>query len=345
LSDAILPSSDKGPIDRRDLVFIAVDRAQTPMVICDPRQAGNPIVMVNQAFLDLTGYPRQEVVGRNCRLLQGPLSAREAVEALGRAVAEARAVEVEILNYRKDGSSFWNRVTLSPVHDEAGALLYFFGSQLDVTQQRLAQASEAEDIRALMREIDHRAMNALAIVEGIVRLSRAHDIKQYAEAVQQRVQALARAHAFLSESRWQAARLQDVLHLQIDPYGRRRATIAGPDILIGATLVQPLALVLHEMIANARTHGCLSRPSGRLAVRWTPHDGERGLRLIWEETGGPPPSRQRAGGFGSAMVTAIIQRQLRGQASMDWRETGLCAEFIVPDLASEPKPFRVAASA
>ena len=345
MSDATLPLADQGPIDRRDLVFIAVDRTRTPMVICDPRQADNPIVVVNQAFLDLTGYARDEVTGRNCRLLQGPLTAREAVKVLGRAVTEAREVEVEILNYRKDGSTFWNRVTLSPVHDEAGALLYFFGSQLDVTQQRLAQASEAEDIRALMREIDHRAMNALAIVDGIVRLSRAHDIKQYAAAVQQRVQALARAHAFLSESRWQAARLHDVLHLQIDPYGPRRATLDGPDIRIGATLVQPLALVLHEMIANASTHGCLSEPAGRLAVRWTPHEGESGLRLVWEETGGPPPPRRRTGGFGSAMVTAIIERQLRGQARLDWPETGLRAEFIVPDLASEPKPFQVAGRA
>lgn len=345
MSDASSPLADQGPIDRRDLVFIAVDRTRTPMMICDPRQADNPIVLANQAFLDLTGYARHEVVGRNCRLLQGPLSGPEAVEALGRAVAEAREVEVEILNYRKDGSTFWNRVTLSPVHDEAGALIYFFGSQLDVTQQRLARASQAEDLRGLMREIDHRAMNALAIVEGIVRLSRAHDIKQYAAAVQQRVQALARAHAFLSESRWQAARLHDVLRLQIEPYGRRRTTLDGPDIRIGATLVQPLALVLHEMLINAITHGCLSEPAGSLTVRWTPHDGQSGLHLVWEEAGGPPPPRRRTGGFGSAMVTAIIERQLRGQARLDWPETGLRAEFILPDLASEPKPFRIVAGA
>lgn len=345
MSDATLPVGDQGSIDRRDLVFVAVDRTRTAMVICDPRQADNPIVLANQAFLDLTGYAIDEVLGRNCRLLQGPQTARAAIDALGAAVSDAREVEVEILNYRKDGSTFWNRISLSPVHDEAGQLIYFFGSQVDVTQQHLAQASEAEENRILLREIDHRAMNALAVVEGIVRLSRAQDIKQYAAAVQQRVQALARAHSFLSEKRWQAASLHEVLRLQIEPYDLRRATLDGPDIQVGARLIQPLALVLHEMIANAATHGCLSAPAGGLSVRWTAHNGPSGFHMIWEESGGPPPQQRRPQGFGSAMVTAIIERQLRGQARLHWPQTGLRAEFTVPDAASEPKSFHLTADA
>jgi PAS domain S-box-containing protein len=345
LSDATLPPGEQGPIEVRDLVFIAVERTRTPMLICDPRQVDMPIVLANQAFLDLTGYAAHEVLGRNCRLLQGPQTDRETVRALRAAIGETRQIEVEILNYRKDGSTFWNRINLSPVQDDNGELLYFFGSQVDVTQHHLARASQAEDMRILLREIDHRAMNALAIVEGIVRLSRAQDIKQYAAAIQQRVQALARAHAFLAESRWQAARLHDLLHLQIEPYDLSRATLEGPDLRVGATLVQPLALVLHEMVANAATHGCLSAPAGGLSVRWEAHNGERGFQLVWEETGGPPPPRRRTGGFGSAMVTAIIERQLRGQARLDWPTTGLRAEFIVPEMTGEPKPFQITAGA
>lgn len=339
-----LPPVEQGPIDHRDLVFVAVERTRTPMLICDPRQPDMPIILANQAFLDLTGYAAHEVLGRNCRLLQGPDTDPATVQALSAAIREKREVEVELLNYRKDGSAFWNRLTLSPVHDHTGELLYFFGSQVDVTQHHLARASQAEDMRILLREIDHRAMNALAIVEGIVRLSRAQDIKQYAAAIQQRVQALARAHAFLSESRWQAARLHDLLRLQIEPYDLSRTTLEGPDLRVGSTLVQPLALVLHEMIANAATHGCLSSPAGELCVRWGPHNGDRGFQLVWEETGGPPPPQRRIGGFGSAMVTAIIERQLRGQARLDWPSTGLRAEFIVPEKASEPKPFQITAA-
>lgn len=343
MSYAPLPLADQGPIDRRELVFAVVDRTRTPMVICDPRQADNPIVLANQAFLDLTGYRRDEVLGRNCRLLQGPLTDRSAIDALGSAVRDARELEVEILNYRKDGSTFWNRVSLSPVQDDAGGLLYFFASQVDVTRHRQAEASEAEANQILLREIDHRALNALAIVEGIVRLSQAQDIGRYAAAVQQRVQALARAHAFLSQRRWQPAPLGDLVRLQIAPFDTSRVTLDGPDIRVGATLVQPLALVLHEMISNATIHGCLSAPSGGVTAHWQPYDNDGGFRLVWEEAGGPPPPPARKPGFGSAMVTAIIERQLRGRARLEWPPTGLRAEFIVPDTGRDPKPFQLAA--
>lgn len=343
MSYAPLPLADQGSIDHRDLVFAVVDRTATPMVICDPRQADNPIVLANQAFLELTGYARDEVLGRNCRMLQGPRTERAAVEAIAAAVQEARDIEVELLNYRKDGSTFWNRVSLSPVKDDAGALLYFFASQVDVTRHRLAEASEAEESQILLREIDHRALNALAIVEGIVRLSQARDVKQYAAAVQQRVQALARAHAFLSRRRWQPAPLGDVLRLQIAPSASSRISLDGPDIRVGATLVQPLALVLHELISNAMTHGCLSTASGTLSAHWRSHHSDSGFHLLWEELGGPPPPATRHPGFGSAMITAIIERQLRGQARLEWPSSGLRAEFIVPDSGRDPKPFQLAA--
>lgn len=331
--------------DRRDLVFFAVERAKTPIVICDPSQEDNPIVLANAAFLELTGYTPEEVIGRNCRLLQGPATDPEAIQALREAVSDARPVEVEILNYRKDGGTFWNRVNLSPAHDEAGRLAYFFASQVDVSLQRRASASAAEESLVLLREVDHRAMNALAIVEGIVRLSRAQDAKEYAAAVQRRIQALARTHAYLSERRWRPAHLHELFQLQIAPFDLGRATLAGPEIAVGAAMVQPLALVLHEMIANAAVHGCLSTPAGALAVSWGPQETTSGFTIVWEEIGGPAPAARRSAGFGSAMIGAIIERQLRGKARMDWRPTGLYAEFALPSAAVEAEPFRVAQGA
>ncbi|NGM49332.1 PAS domain-containing protein [Caulobacter sp. 602-2] len=327
--------------DRRDLVFFAVERASTPILICDPSQDDNPIILANAAFLDLTGYRLDEVIGRNCRLLQGPSTNSQAVKVLHEAVEQARPAEVEILNYRKDGSTFWNRVNLSPAHDEKGGLAYFFASLVDVSIERQATELAREESRILLREVDHRAMNALAIVEGIVRLSRARDATQYAAAVQRRVQALARTHAYLSERRWRAAPLRELFELQVAPFDARRTTLDGPEIHVGAPLVQPLALVLHEMLANAATHGCLSAPQGVLAVRWMPSESGRGFTMVWEEVGGPPPAEPRPSGFGSAMIGAIIRRQLRGKARLDWRASGLRAEFNVPDVTSEPKSFRI----
>lgn len=321
-------STAQGRADRRELAFVAVERARMPMVITDARHGDHPIVLANQAFLDMTGYGADEVVGRNCRFLQGAKTSKAAIEKVRVAVAAGQECDVEVLNYRKDGSEFWNQLHLSPVHDEAGELLYTFASQRDVTEFRKVQSLEAAEHRLLL-EVDHRAMNALAIVEGIVRLSRADDPRQYAAAVQGRVQALARAHALLGRQAWRDVQFEQLLRAQINVDGDQRITFQGPPIEVGAALVQPLALVLHEMVGNASRHGALSAPYGEIRLRWS-HGPGGGLVLDWTETGGPPPATARTQGFGATMISAIIERQLRGQALMEWRTEGLAARFVLP---------------
>ncbi|MGG2362381.1 PAS domain-containing protein, partial [Salmonella enterica] len=87
----------------------------------------NPIIRTNAAFLKLTGYGLQELLGRNCRLLQGPDTDATATAAIRHAVTAGETVSVDILNYRRDGDSFWNALTVSPIHDAAGRLRYFLG--------------------------------------------------------------------------------------------------------------------------------------------------------------------------------------------------------------------------
>jgi PAS domain S-box-containing protein len=129
--------------DRSELALIAVERTRMPMVVTDPRQDDNPIVLANPAFLRLSGYAAGEVIGRNCRFLQGKGTSIAAIAEIRAAVAEAREANVEILNYRKSGEWFWNQLYLSPVHDDDGRLIYWFASQLDVTRQRRVERLEA----------------------------------------------------------------------------------------------------------------------------------------------------------------------------------------------------------
>jgi PAS domain S-box-containing protein len=134
----------------------AVRATRMPMLITDPQQPDNPIVFANAAFARLTGFERHEIVGRNCRFLQGPETNGEEVARLRTAIAERRPVELELLNYRKDGSRFWNRLLVSPVFDQDGALTYFFASQFDVTleRERLARLEQART--TLEGEIEKR---------------------------------------------------------------------------------------------------------------------------------------------------------------------------------------------
>ncbi|MFF8798959.1 MULTISPECIES: histidine kinase famiy protein [unclassified Methylobacterium] len=153
------------------IFFAAVEMTRMPMVVVDPHQDDDPIVFVNPAFLTMTGYARDEVVGRNCRFLQGPETDPRTRAEVAEAVRQRRDVAVEILNYRKDGSSFWNALFVSPVYDPAGKLLYFFGSQLDITRRRVAedalhQAQKMEALGQLTGGIAHDFNNLLQVILG-----------------------------------------------------------------------------------------------------------------------------------------------------------------------------------
>jgi PAS domain S-box-containing protein len=135
----------------------AVRATRMPMVITDPRQPDNPIVFANDAFCRLTGYPREEILGRNCRFLQGPETDAGTVAAIHAAVKEARSIEIEIRNHRRTGEPFWNRLLLAPVRDAQGALAYFFASQLDVTLERERLVRLESRNAALVAEVAGRA--------------------------------------------------------------------------------------------------------------------------------------------------------------------------------------------
>lgn len=109
------------------------------ITISDPSMPGNPIIYVNEGFERLTGYRRSEVIGRNCRFMQGPESDPAARLEIRSAIEEQRPCTVELLNYRKDGSTFWNRLSITPVRNVAGQVTHFIGVQSDITDRVLAE--------------------------------------------------------------------------------------------------------------------------------------------------------------------------------------------------------------
>jgi len=98
----------------------ALAAAPVGVTISDPDREDNPLVYVNEAYQEITGYEFDEVVGRNCRFLQGPESDEDTIAEMAAAIDEKRPVTVELKNYRKDGTEFWNEVTIAPVRDESG---------------------------------------------------------------------------------------------------------------------------------------------------------------------------------------------------------------------------------
>jgi PAS domain S-box-containing protein len=129
-------------------------------VVTDPRQPDNPIIAVNSAFEQLTGHRERDVVGRNCRLLRGPDTEPEASAELRQAVLEGRATMVELLNYRRDGSSFRNAVMIAPILGEDGATVLYIGSQMEVplpaddgTERRRQARTRLERLTPRQRQV------------------------------------------------------------------------------------------------------------------------------------------------------------------------------------------------
>uniref|UniRef100_A0A126WZB6 non-specific serine/threonine protein kinase n=1 Tax=Aphanochaete repens TaxID=764106 RepID=A0A126WZB6_9CHLO len=112
-----------------------VERIQQNFCICDPHLPDCPIVFASDAFLELTDYTREEVLGRNCRFLQGPLTDKHTIDEIRQAVRNGSECTVRILNYTKTGRPFWNMFTLAPMCDQDGATRFFIGVQVDVTAQ------------------------------------------------------------------------------------------------------------------------------------------------------------------------------------------------------------------
>lgn len=181
------------PALNEDVLGKVVRYARLPLCITDPTQPDNPIVYVNEAFTDLTGYRMEEIVGQNCRFLQGPDTTPESVETVRQILLDRRVDTVEIVNYRKDGSRFVNALQLGPINDEDGKLIYFFGSQLDVSERRRV---EREHRQLADDELLHRLRNIVNVMTAMVRITAREEPKPgaFADKVIDRLSALGAAH-------------------------------------------------------------------------------------------------------------------------------------------------------
>jgi PAS domain S-box-containing protein len=160
----------------REALTTAMLHSSAPMVLSDPHLPDCPMVAANAAFAALTGYGPEDIVGRNCRFLQGPQTDRASARRI-RACLEAGQGCIDwIVNYRRDGSMFWNLLFISPVHDRDGSLLFFFGNQLDITLGAPAWLDDvslgsAHVVPALEREF-HALLDEVGVAGQVQALGR-----------------------------------------------------------------------------------------------------------------------------------------------------------------------------
>ena len=153
------------------VILKAIDCSNDGIVITVGNHSNRPIVYVNEAFCRLTGYPREDVLGQDCRFLQGAHTNREALKELRDTLANGSGTRVRLLNYRKDGSTFWNELSISPVIEEQGNITHHIGVQKDITQQveyeaelntLLEQLNQESRTDSLTGMLNRRGLNAVA---------------------------------------------------------------------------------------------------------------------------------------------------------------------------------------
>ncbi|WDR07327.1 PAS domain-containing protein [Devosia rhodophyticola] len=313
----------------------ALEASAVPIVIADPHAADMPLVFVNSAFLALTGYGEHEVLGRNCRFLQGPKTAEADRHSIAQGLVNRVAISLEILNYKKDGSAFWNELHMAPMYDEAGGLEFFVASQIDITERKVRQQAlqqaldqhtealrlQAEETRHLAHEMTHRVRNSLSLVQSMLRLQASSLQEQSArEAI---VSAMGRIEAVIEiqrtiESADDApdARIADTLGAlcakltQISPVPVQSQL---EDVSVTRAMMMPMALIVSELVTNAQKHGFPDGRTGEITVGLAPVAGGA-IQLSVQDNGVGIPKKSEldaAQGFGMKMLRGQI-RQLGG---------------------------------
>jgi len=351
----------------------AFSESPTPMVLTDVAGGAHPIVWANAAFLALTGYDWDELRGRNCRMLQGPLTDRDTVARIGAAIAEGRSFEAELVNYRKDGTSFWNGMTLSPVRDADGKVTQYYSAQADMTGKHSLEVAmtlanndlerrvseQTADLRAtleqktaLLHEVDHRVKNNLQVISSLMLLKARRTpegaVRDALNGMAERIGALSTVHRMLYSAgdvtRFDLREFADDFlgDLVAGLDGERTSVSAQIDpVAVSAAMAAPLALMLHELATNAVRHAFPDNRAGRVSITAQRRDGALHM-LIADDGVGLSAATPNPAGFGRSLVEMVV-RQLRG--TIAWSETapGTRVEITVPldaislrDAASEP---------
>ena len=256
-------------------------------------------------------------------------------DRLKQALADAattRAHEAEFRIRRPDGELRWCLGTAAATVDSGGRVTRISGVTMDITDRKRAEERQA----FLAREVDHRARNVLAVVQSMLRLTKAETTEAYVAAVEGRISALSRAHMLLSECRWEGADLRRLVDEELEPYRNADASAViaeGAVLLLDSRRAQTVALILHELATNAAKHGALVLSSGRIRLGWR-QEGSF-LVLEWSESGGPPVHSPSSRGYGMRVISASIE-QLGGEVKFDWQSEGLRCVLSLP-LAEKAK--------
>jgi PAS domain S-box-containing protein len=324
---------EAGIRQREELLTLAERSAEIGVWIADlkaDRSRGTPQFFKLHGLEPTDGTIPMELA----RSVRHPEDRDRVTAAFRKTVAEgADTFEMEYRVILPGGETRWIFGRGLVTRDASGDPATYSGVDIDITQRK----RQEEQVRLVLRELQHRTNNMLNVIQALARqASRSStDVETFVGAFNARLAALAASNRLLVEQEWRGGPVADLVRRQLLAFigdDQGRLELDGPEVMLGPEAVQNLGLALHELATNATKYGALSKPGGRISVRWrlgTVED-EAVLSLTWRESGGPPVAEPRRKGFGRFVSETMLAQSMNAKVRTEFVPSGLVWTAEIP---------------
>ena len=300
------------------------------------------VFVVSERMAAITGFPPGPMPAKGTKALEPFIHPDDRAAFRARKDEQRPAggqYEFEFRHIRPDdGRTVWVRVASVLSRDAEGRPSSATGIVEDITPHKLEEAQR----QTLMAELDHRVKNVLATVQSLAiqTARRTTSLEGFLQNFGGRLKAMASANELLTAARWRGAAVDHIAAAELGALAPGQTSWHGPELFLTPRAANALSLALHELATNAVKFGALSVEGGHVEVSWTRPEGG-GFELSWLESAGPTVSPPVRRGFGSTLLEQVTGRELKGEAVIEYRPSGVRARLIAGPAAVVPRPDSV----
>ena len=280
------------------------------------------IFWYNDRWFEYTGTTLEEMQGWGWKKVHHPDHVERVVEKISHCFDTGEPWEDTFPLRGADGEYRWFLSRAMPIRRKNGTIRYWFGTNTDITQER----EQAEQIRLLLNEVNHRSKNMLATVLALARRGFPAD-DPATRAFANRIRSMTIAQDMLVKRQWSAVPLDELIHQQLEfvEDADGSVKISGPDVGVNAKAAETLGMAIHELATNSLKHGALSVPGGHVDIGWE-HGDDGGFALWWRESNGPPVKAPERKGFGTTLIREVPMRAFGLETDIHYHSEGVCWE-------------------
>lgn len=301
--------------------------------------ADGEIFWYNQRWYDFTGTTFDDMRGWGWRKVQHPDHVDRVEQRWRESLVGGADWEDTFPLRRGDGAYRWFLSRATPIRDETGEIVSWFGTNTDITEQR----EQADQIRLLLMEVNHRSKNMLSTVQALARRSiGSNDSSGFIARFEDRLRSLAVNQDILVRRAWREVPIRELIGAQLAflPEKQDAVSIEGPDCALVPRAAEVIGMALHELATNSLKYGALSVPQGHIAIRWERSEADGAFAIKWTEHDGPRVAEPEQSGFGTRLIRDVPRHNLAAQVALEFPPEGVrwsltCGGEVVAGVLSE----------